>query len=96
MNKDQRDYEVMYKLYLGEKNKLKEAVAHIAKLTDFAIWLTGHGELTQYEHFVKNRYLLSVLPIYVETPSADSVVVPVETTEEMCEGGGSRVELPLK
>lgn len=55
---------------MNEADKLKAeltyAVDHIAKLTDFAIWMTGCCEMTQYDYFVKNRHLLSEPPIYIE------------------------------
>ena len=60
---------------MNETDKLKAeltyAVDHIAKLTDFAIWMTGCCEMTQHEYFIKNRHLLSQPPIFIEKYNND-------------------------
>lgn len=62
---------------MNEESKLKSdlayAVDHIAKLTDFAIWMTGCCEMTQYDYFIKNRHLLSEPPIFVSEDSHNDV-----------------------
>lgn len=39
--------------------KLAESQAREAKLRDFAQWLTGCCDLTQYDHFLQNRHILA-------------------------------------
>ena len=39
--------------------KLAECQAREAKLRDFAQWLTGCCDLTQYDYFLQNRHILA-------------------------------------
>lgn len=42
--------------------KLAECQAREAKLRDFAQWLTGCCDLTQYDYFLQNRHILAEQP----------------------------------
>ena len=42
--------------------KLAESQAREAKLRDFAQWLTGCCDLTQYDYFIQNRHILAEQP----------------------------------
>ena len=42
--------------------KLTESQAREAKLRDFAQWLTGCCDLTQYDYFIQNRHILAEQP----------------------------------
>ena len=50
-----------YGLYELEK-ELYECQAREAKLRDFAQWLTGCCDLTQYDYFIQNRHILAEQP----------------------------------
>ncbi len=41
------------------KKKLAASQAMEAKLRDFAQWLTGCCDLTQYDYFIQNRHILA-------------------------------------
>ena len=51
----------VYWLYELEK-ELYECQAREAKLRDFAQWLTGCCDLTQYDYFIQNRHILAEQP----------------------------------